>query len=228
MFAINNFAKWLTVGLFATHALACNFHKPPAATSATASRALAQPANDQGLKGRKVQIPYYPLRSEQDLDRLMAQIGEARVVLLGEASHGTREYYLWRAALSKRLIQEKGFSFIAVEGEWADSYRVNNFIKGPRQDSTAAVKLLGHYNRWPTWMWGNHEVASLVTWLNNYNQLAANPRKIGFFGLDVYCVWESLADLGPTSKAGTPEPRRPRSGPSSALSPTAPMPSSMP
>ncbi|TGE29940.1 erythromycin esterase family protein [Hymenobacter metallicola] len=127
----------------------------------------------------------------------MAQIGEARVVLLGEASHGTREYYLWRAALSKRLIQEKGFSFIAVEGEWADSYRVNNFIKGPRQDSAAAVKLLRTYNRWPTWMWGNHEVASLVKWLNHHNQQAARPRQVGFFGLDVYCVWESLADIVP-------------------------------
>ena len=78
-----------------------------------------------------MQLPHHPLRSEADLDILMREIGDKRVVLLGEASHGTAEYYTWRAAISKRLIQEKGFNFIAVEGEWADSYRVNKFIKRP-------------------------------------------------------------------------------------------------
>ncbi|PJJ60731.1 erythromycin esterase family protein [Hymenobacter chitinivorans] len=198
MVAINNIAKWLTVGLMAAHALACNFHKQPAATAAKGGGLPGnEPGNEPGPKEKKVQIPYYPLQSAQDLDWLLAQVGDARVVLLGEASHGTREYYLWRAALSKRLIQEKGFNFMAVEGEWADSYRVNNFVKGPRQDSTAAVQLLRHYNRWPTWMWGNHEVASLVKWLNTHNQQAASGQKVGFFGLDVYCVWESLADIVP-------------------------------
>ena len=158
---------------------------------------VAGPGPDQGRKPVKVQIPNYPLRSEADLDPLIRAIGNARVVLLGEASHGTHEYYAWRAALSKRLIQEKGFDFIAVEGEWSDSYRVNTFIKGPAQDSAAAVQLLRHYNRWPTWMWGNYEVASLVTWLNNHNQAQPASNKVGFFGLDVYCLWESLADLMP-------------------------------
>ncbi|GAA4369360.1 hypothetical protein GCM10023185_42940 [Hymenobacter saemangeumensis] len=152
----------------------------------------------------KVQIPNYPLRSEADLDPLMKAIGNARVVLLGEASHGTHEYYTWRAALSKRLIREKGFRFIAVEGEWADSYRVNNFIKGPRQDSAATVQLLRHYNRWPTWMWGNYEVASLVTWLNQHNQAQAPANKVGFFGLDVYCLWEALSDLMPHLEGDAP------------------------
>ena len=150
-------------------------------------------------KSVTINIPHYPLRSEKDLDVLMEQIGDAKIVLLGEASHGTAEYYTWRTAISKRLIQEKGFDFIAVEGEWADSYRVNNFIKGPRQDSGAVVQLLKQYNRWPTWMWGNYEVASLVTWLNNYNQSQTN-NKIGFFGLDVYCLWESMAELMPYIK----------------------------
>ena len=145
----------------------------------------------------RLQIPHYPLRNSADLDPLLREIGDARVVLLGEASHGTADYYLWRAALSKRLIEEKDFDFIAVEGEWSDSYRVNNFIKGPRQDSAAAVSLLRQYNRWPTWMWGNYEVASLVNWLNARNQTQAPANKTGFFGLDVYCLWESLADLTP-------------------------------
>jgi erythromycin esterase len=125
------------------------------------------------------------------------RIGNARIVLLGEASHGTSEYYQWRSAISKRLIREKGFDMIAVEGEWADSYRVNQFIKGERKDSAAAVALLHHYNRWPTWMWGNYEVASLVTWLNQHNQTLAAQEKVGFFGLDVYCLWESMQELMP-------------------------------
>jgi erythromycin esterase len=145
----------------------------------------------------RLEIPHYKLQREQDLDVLLQEIGNAKVVLLGEASHGTAEYYTWRTAISKRLIQEKGFDFIAVEGEWADSYRVNNFIKGPKQDSAAVISLLRHYNRWPTWMWGNYEVAELVAWLNAYNQNQDATGKAGFYGLDVYCLWESMAELMP-------------------------------
>jgi erythromycin esterase-like protein len=144
-----------------------------------------------------IKLPAHALDSEKDLDALLEQIGNARIVLLGEASHGTSEYYLWRSAISKRLIREKAFDMIAVEGEWADSYRVNQFIKGERKDSAAAVALLRHYNRWPTWMWGNYEVASLVTWLNRHNQTLAAQEKVGFFGLDVYCLWESMQELMP-------------------------------
>jgi erythromycin esterase len=142
-------------------------------------------------------IPSYPLNSETDLDILINQIGNDRIVLLGEASHGTAEYYQWRAAISKRLIQEKGFDMIAVEGEWADSYRVNQFIKGGPKDSLQALALLRQYDRWPTWMWGNYEIASLVTWMNQYNQSKPDGDKVGFFGLDVYCLWESMQELMP-------------------------------
>jgi erythromycin esterase len=142
-------------------------------------------------------VPTHPLNSSQDLDILLQQIGNARIVLLGEASHGTSEFYTWRAEISKRLMQEKGFNAIAVEGEWADSYRVNNFIKGPQKDSAAAVEVLKEYNRWPTWMWGNYEVASLITWMNNFNQTKPASNKAGFYGLDVYCLWESSQELMP-------------------------------
>jgi erythromycin esterase-like protein len=160
----------------------------------------AQKSNDKKHKSDKtvtLKIPHHPLRNERDLDVLMEQIGDARIVLLGEASHGTAEYYTWRTAISKRLIQEKDFNFIAVEGEWADSYRVNNFIKGEKKDSADVVRLLQQYNRWPTWMWGNYEVASLVTWLNANNQNKAESKKTGFYGLDVYCLWESMTELLP-------------------------------
>jgi len=145
----------------------------------------------------RLQIPNYPLRNEADLDVLINAIGDARVVLLGEASHGTHEYYTWRTIISQRLIKEKGFDFIAVEGEWADSYRVNQFVKGEKKDSAATVQLLHQYNRWPTWMWGNYEVASLVQWLNEYNQAKQKNDKVGFYGLDVYCLWESMSELTP-------------------------------
>jgi erythromycin esterase-like protein len=142
-------------------------------------------------------LPSYALQTDKDLDVIMKEIGDARIVLLGEASHGTAEYYEWRAAISKRLIQEKGFDMIGVEGEWADSYRVNNFIKGGAKDSLQAVALLRQYDRWPTWMWGNYEVASLVTWLNAHNQGKTGSDKVGFYGLDVYCLWESMQELMP-------------------------------
>src|SRR5215203_7073122 len=147
--------------------------------------------------GISVNFPSHALETGGGLDTLLQQIGNARIVLLGEASHGTAEFYQWRAAISKRLISEKGFDMIAVEGEWADSYRVNQFIKGAARDSLAAVNLLRQYDRWPTWMWGNYETASLVTWLNKYNQTQTAVGKVGFYGLDVYCLWESMQELMP-------------------------------
>lgn len=139
-------------------------------------------------------IPHHPLRTAADLDPLMAQIGNARVVLLGEASHGTHEYYTWRTALTKRLIEEKGFTFIAVEGDWPDCFAVNVALKQPH-DGQAASQLLRDFNRWPTWMWGNWEVAALVDWLWQRNAPLPAHRKTGFYGLDVYSLWESLEQI---------------------------------
>ena len=136
---------------------------------------------------------HYPLEDAASLDPLMEAIGDARFVLLGEASHGTSDYYTWRTAISKRLIQEKGFHFIAVEGDWPDSYLVNRHIKGYADGGNNVHKLLQHYNRWPTWMWGNWEVAALVEWLTEYNHTAT--KKAGFYGLDVYSLWESLEEI---------------------------------
>lgn len=145
----------------------------------------------------EIKIPAHPLQNESDLDVLIDQIGDRQIVLLGEASHGTAEYYSWRAAISKRLIQEKGFRMIAIEGEWADSYRVNQFIQGDLKDSLQVVSLLKQYDRWPTWMWNNYEIAGLVGWLNRYNQKKLANQKVGFYGMDVYCLWESMEELMP-------------------------------
>src|ERR1022692_445001 len=146
-------------------------------------------------KDPALQIPYYPFNNEKDLDILLKEIDTSRIVLLGEASHGTSEYYYWRAAISKRLIKEKGFSFIAVEGDWTDSYKVNNFIKAGKKDSNAVITLLKQYNRWPTWIWANYEMASLVGWLNDYNQNRSAKDKIGFYGLDLFNIAEAANEI---------------------------------
>lgn len=133
-----------------------------------------------------------PLHTPSDLDPLMKRIGEARVVMLGEASHGTHEYYVWRNHITRRLIEEKGFNFIAVEGDWPDCYLLNRYIKGYYDAGESVQQVLHHFNRWPTWMWGNWEVAALCEWLVEYNSLQALQQKVGFYGLDVYSLWESI------------------------------------
>jgi erythromycin esterase len=133
-----------------------------------------------------------PLRSPADLDPLLDRLGEARYVLLGEASHGTHEYYTWRAALSRRLIEEKGFSFIAVEGDWPDCYQVNRFVKGYPDAGARAREVLHAFERWPTWMWANQEIVELAGWLRQHNDRLPEKRKAGFYGLDVYSLWDSL------------------------------------
>ena len=131
-----------------------------------------------------------PLNESDDLDRLLARIGDARFVLLGEASHGTAEYYRWRAEITRRLVVERGFSFVAVEGDWPDCFRVNRWVKGRAEQDRSAAAVLAEYERWPTWMWANTEVASFITWLRDHNR--ATGAKVGFYGLDVYSLWDSL------------------------------------
>jgi erythromycin esterase len=141
-------------------------------------------------------LPHHPLQTPADLDPLLAAIGDARVVLLGEASHGTHEYYTWRTAISKRLIQEKGFQFIAVEGDWPACFSVNAALKQSEPLAPGgAATLLRAFNRWPTWMWSNWEIVSLVEWLHRHNQSRPEAAKVGFYGLDVYSLWESLQEI---------------------------------
>ena len=135
-----------------------------------------------------------PLASAQDLDPLLDRIGDSSYVLLGEASHGTSEYYTWRAELSKRLIREKGFSFIAVEGDWPDCYRVNRYVKAYPDAGASAEAVLHAFQRWPTWMWANREIVELAEWLRRYNEQRrlAPERRVGFYGMDVYSLWDSM------------------------------------
>ncbi|RBY81559.1 erythromycin esterase family protein [Blastococcus sp. TF02A-26] len=132
-----------------------------------------------------------PLRDPDDLEPLLERVGDARVVLLGEASHGTHEYYAWRAALTRRLIGERGFSFVGVEGDWPDCYRVNCSVTLASAAEDPREVLRG-YERWPTWMWANEEVAEFTRWLRAHNAARPVEARAGFYGLDVYSLWDSL------------------------------------
>ncbi|MEI6945718.1 erythromycin esterase family protein [Paraflavisolibacter sp. H34] len=131
------------------------------------------------------------LNTMKDLDPLLEKIGNARIVMLGEASHGTHEYYTWRSHLTKRLLREKDFNFIAVEGDWPDCYKVNQYIK-QEAGARSAKEVLQSFDRWPTWMWANWEIVALAEWLYEYNLDLPRNRKAGFYGLDVYSLWDSL------------------------------------
>lgn len=133
-----------------------------------------------------------PLQTAADLDPLLGAIGEARVVLLGEATHGTQEFYGLRAELSRRLIEERGFAAVAIEGDWPDAYRVNRFVRGEGGDRTPEEALCG-FRRFPTWMWRNEEVISLVSWLRAHGLQRPPEARVGFYGLDLYSLHASAA-----------------------------------
>lgn len=132
---------------------------------------------------------------ERGLDLLIERIGDARIVLLGEASHGTHEYYLWRAIITRYLVEEKGFTIIGVEGDWPDCYRINRYIRNYENTGEKAVDVLKKFHRWPTWMWANWEISALMEWLKEYNTGRSFDKQAGFYGLDVYSLWESLETI---------------------------------
>jgi erythromycin esterase-like protein len=137
-----------------------------------------------------VQFAYYPLHEENDLDILLKEIGDTKLVLLGESSHGSSEFYQWRAAISKRLITEKGFDFIAVEGDWYDMLALNDLIAGKRYVSV--YQVMHGFNRWPRWLWANQEFAGFTQWLQQ-NQTPENS--IGIYGLDVFAFSKGVNGL---------------------------------
>ncbi len=126
-----------------------------------------------------------------DYDRLLELIGDRRFVLLGEASHGTHEFYRERARITKRLIDEKGFNAVAVEADWPDAYRVNRYVLGQSPDDDA-VAALADFRRFPAWMWRNSDVVSFVEWLRARNDAHHLPTKARFYGLDLYSLRASM------------------------------------
>ncbi len=122
---------------------------------------------------------------------LLEDIGDAQIVLLGEATHGTHEFYMLRAEISKKLIHEKHFNIIAIEGDWPDAYQINNYILGETQYKTAN-QALASFDKFPTWMWQNVPVTSFVEWLKSYNAQIPEAQRIHFYGLDLYSLYKSI------------------------------------
>src|SRR3981081_2647303 len=126
--------------------------------------------------------------SRYDYDPLVELAGNSRFALLGEASHGTHDFYHTRAQLTERLIEEKRFSAVAVEADRPDAHRVNRYVQG-RGDDAEAVEALSSFQRFPTWMWRNTDVVEFIAWLREYNDaLPEGARKVGFYGLDLYSL----------------------------------------
>lgn len=136
-----------------------------------------------------------PFESDADLLPLLEAIGDAKIVLLGEASHGTSEFYTVRAKLSKMLIEQKGFSAIAIEGDWPSAQHVNRYIKGYDAVQKTTQEILKSFSRWPTWMWANEEIATFVDWLKKHNSNKTPDQKAGFYGIDMYSLWESIEEI---------------------------------
>src|SRR5215213_6525850 len=121
-----------------------------------------------------------------DYDHIMDLVGDARFVLLGEASHGTHDFYAERAAITRRLVRDRGFAAVVVEGDWPDAYRVNRYVRG-RGDDRTADQALGGFRRFPQWMWRNTVVVELVEWLRTHNAgrhgTATDGGDAGFYGM---------------------------------------------
>lgn len=127
----------------------------------------------------------------QDYDPLLDLIGDAHFVLLGEATHGTHEFYRSRADITMRLIEEKGFNAVAVEADWPDAYRVNRFVRGARIDENDR-QALGDFKRFPLWMWRNTEMLEFTRRLREHNDGLPEPQNVGFYGLDLYSLYSSM------------------------------------
>lgn len=132
--------------------------------------------------------------NDQSLDKILEAIGNARIVMIGEASHGTSEFYTIRAELSKRLIEQKGFKVIAVEGDWPSVQAINRYVKGYAGENHSAKEILvDSFNRWPTWMWANEEIEQFTEWLKGKNRQL--DEKVGFYGIDLYSLYESIDEV---------------------------------
>ncbi|MDB4966294.1 MAG: hypothetical protein JWN44_1983 [Myxococcales bacterium] len=149
--------------------------------------------NDADIRlARRIATSATPLSgTAEDYDELLDSVGDARLVLIGEATHGTHEFYRERAQITKRLILEKGFVAIAAEADWPDAYRVNRFVHGQSEADDEAIDSLGDFRRFPQWMWRNADVLDFVGWLRSHNDTMPT-RAASFYGLDLYSLRASM------------------------------------
>lgn len=134
----------------------------------------------------------YTLETADSLTPLIEKVGDSRLVLLGSSSYGTREFYDWRFRITERLIKEKGFSFIAVEGDMDGAMEVNRYLKGKKYLGKSPRTVLRNFKFWPTWVWANEETADFIEKLLLYNGPLSEDKKIGFYGLGAYGLYESI------------------------------------
>lgn len=142
-----------------------------------------------------------------DYDELIDRVGDRRLVLLGEASHGTHEFYRERARITQRLIDERGFTAVAVEADWPDAYRVNRYVLGRSTDPDARTAL-ADFRRFPSWMWRNTDVVNFVEWLRARNDAHRPETTAGFYGLDLYSLAASMEAVVSYLDAVDPEAAR--------------------
>ena len=155
-------------------------------TTAYPSAVLAEPAAALARFARPI------TGAADDYDELIDRVGDRQFVLIGEASHGTHEFYAERARITRRLIDECGFTAVAIEGDWPDAYRVNRYVLGQSCDPDAETALRG-FRRFPTWMWRNRDVLEFVSWLRARNDAHSHPAtKVRFYGLDLYSLAASM------------------------------------
>ncbi|WP_170164815.1 erythromycin esterase family protein [Thiocapsa rosea] len=150
------------------------------------SDSVSEPVDGWGDAVALLREAALPLETPSDLDPIVARAKDRRLVLLGEASHGTSEFYSWRAALTRRLIQEGDFRFVAVEGDWVPIYRLNRYVKGLGGAGESAAAVMQTFSRWPTWMWANAEMLDFVEWLRDFNAGRPRAERVGLYGIDVY------------------------------------------
>ncbi|AZC12414.1 erythromycin esterase family protein [Microbacterium sp. ABRD28] len=128
-------------------------------------------------------------------DALVDAARGRRFIAIGEASHGTHEFYAWRARLTRRLVEEGGVTWIGVEGDWPDCWRIDRWVRGIADTDLDARGVLAGFDRWPTWMWANSDVADFLDALRDHNARLPAAERTGFYGLDVYSLWDSLARI---------------------------------
>jgi erythromycin esterase-like protein len=133
-----------------------------------------------------------PLRDPGDLDPLVRAVGDARWVLLGESSHGTAEFYAWRDLLSRKLIAERGFDFIAIEASWSDLLPLDRYVRHAANAPRSARAALEQVRTWPRWLLANEEMVRLGEWLHAFNRNRPPRLRVGIHGIDVHGIWDSL------------------------------------
>lgn len=157
---------------------------------------FCSPARDEKIDNfiSSIQNLISPLKEYDDLNTLVSKAGHADYVLLGESSHGTSEYYALRSEISKRLIQEKGFGFVVVEGDWSYIYRINQYVKGLQEASGDGRTAMNSFTRWPDWLWANNEFLEFVEWLRAYNESLPQDKRVGIYGMDVQDITDSMRE----------------------------------